>query len=524
MNHRHSGFKWVSIVITTALMVMLVGCGTLTGIPSHGGGKRFAVEQQLVSTTIRGAIKQIDLSALRDKTVFIQLAAINDQGGGNIAGGRGALLFGLQGITESSPITSQTNRFDVFDLGSSSQATTSTAINGGSTTVTTLNGSTIIDSNSLINSNGTTGSTSNINSSSNGTSTDTATSNGTSTGTSTTNGTNSNTTNIGGSTNTSSSSSTTNIGGSTNTNSGTSTTNSSTTTSTGGTTTNQTGNSTTNNSSTTTVGGSTNTSTGSTTTNIGASTNTSSGTNSSTTNQSGTSSNTTNQSGTSSSTDTSNQVQSGTSANTTTDATNSNQTYSDTEVSNTRNYLDTRSSTSQSGNQETLSPEPTERKTQTKGTGYKGHYGFEYKGQGNYQNYNVAVSDVGILQSIIFSYFYLNGVNITVNPQSPNIDAIVYINVDVFGSIRSRLDTIVYNKETVKVQTVLEVMAIDLKDKRLIMPPQVGAYEALYDVKYVVWIGPVNKQKDRIKHREMENGQLVTFDDAVLHILDEPEH
>lgn len=28
---------------------ILSACGTLTGIPSHGGGKRFAVEQELVA-------------------------------------------------------------------------------------------------------------------------------------------------------------------------------------------------------------------------------------------------------------------------------------------------------------------------------------------------------------------------------------------------------------------------------------------------------------------------------------------
>ncbi len=36
---------------------ILSACGTLTGIPSHGGGKRFAVEQELVAASARAAVK-----------------------------------------------------------------------------------------------------------------------------------------------------------------------------------------------------------------------------------------------------------------------------------------------------------------------------------------------------------------------------------------------------------------------------------------------------------------------------------
>ncbi|EMT0981806.1 adhesin, partial [Neisseria gonorrhoeae] len=40
---------------------ILSACGTLTGIPSHGGGKRFAVEQELVAASARAAVKDMDL-------------------------------------------------------------------------------------------------------------------------------------------------------------------------------------------------------------------------------------------------------------------------------------------------------------------------------------------------------------------------------------------------------------------------------------------------------------------------------
>ncbi|CAG0901563.1 unnamed protein product, partial [Darwinula stevensoni] len=63
-------------------------CGTLTGIPSHGGGKRFSEEQRLVSASIRSTLKQIDVSPLRGKKVAIIFDMISDEGGGNISENR----------------------------------------------------------------------------------------------------------------------------------------------------------------------------------------------------------------------------------------------------------------------------------------------------------------------------------------------------------------------------------------------------------------------------------------------------
>ena len=34
----------ITLTTLTLSALLLTGCGTLTGIPSHGGGKRFAVE------------------------------------------------------------------------------------------------------------------------------------------------------------------------------------------------------------------------------------------------------------------------------------------------------------------------------------------------------------------------------------------------------------------------------------------------------------------------------------------------
>ena len=59
------------------LVVILIGlslssCGTFTPIPSHGGGKRFAMEQVLVSASIRKVISEIPIEQLRDKKVLFE--------------------------------------------------------------------------------------------------------------------------------------------------------------------------------------------------------------------------------------------------------------------------------------------------------------------------------------------------------------------------------------------------------------------------------------------------------------------
>ncbi len=53
--------------VLICLLLFLSGCGALTGIPGHGGGKRFAIEQEMVAAATRGAIKQIDLALIRGK-------------------------------------------------------------------------------------------------------------------------------------------------------------------------------------------------------------------------------------------------------------------------------------------------------------------------------------------------------------------------------------------------------------------------------------------------------------------------
>lgn len=73
----------MKILLSTLTLsaLLLTGCGTLTGIPSHGGGKRFAVEQELVAASSRAAVKEMNLSALKGRKVALYVLpwAIKDR-------------------------------------------------------------------------------------------------------------------------------------------------------------------------------------------------------------------------------------------------------------------------------------------------------------------------------------------------------------------------------------------------------------------------------------------------------------
>jgi len=129
-----------------SVVMVLGGCGTLTGLPGHGGGKRFAVEQELVAAATRGAIKQIDLSTIRGKKVNLFVNAIGDTGAGNMTGGRFSIVSQLRGDYVQSPVTTETSNFPVTPqqirqkstTTSESFATTSTATTSSETETSTL--------------------------------------------------------------------------------------------------------------------------------------------------------------------------------------------------------------------------------------------------------------------------------------------------------------------------------------------------------------------------------------------------
>ena len=96
------------LFIFLVLVFCISGCGTITGIPSHGGGKRFAVEQELISASARAAVKNMDLSNLAGRKVALYVSVIGDQGSGVLSGGRYSIDSLIRGEYQNIP-TSTTN-------------------------------------------------------------------------------------------------------------------------------------------------------------------------------------------------------------------------------------------------------------------------------------------------------------------------------------------------------------------------------------------------------------------------------
>src|SRR4051812_14833233 len=94
-----------------AAMLSAGGCGVFTGIPSHGGGKRFAVGQELISASARAAAKSVDVSPLVGKKCSVRITTIGDEGGGNLVAGRYSLDAFVRGGYVSTPVTRTTNDF-----------------------------------------------------------------------------------------------------------------------------------------------------------------------------------------------------------------------------------------------------------------------------------------------------------------------------------------------------------------------------------------------------------------------------
>ncbi len=374
----------VLLACALAATIGLSGCGTLTGIPSHGGGKRFATEQRLVSASIRASLKDIDVSALRGKRAALVFDLVADEGGGNLAGGRWTpgLLFSTGSVL--SPVTTTHSAFQVFNLADTGSSFNNTSSSGGSSSVSTT-----------------------LQSGSN-----------TSTGSHTHDST---TTNTG----TSSGSSTSTTGGTT--------TNSSFTQGDSGTG--------------TTTGSGTNTSSG---TSSGEATTTSSGS----------------------------------------------------------NTASNRGSGGYRSQRETISPTPSETVAITEGSKREHTASLQYRGLGDYHNFNVPKSDASLLMGLVRNYMLFNGV-IPTTPTDPTAEVLVYVTVDIFGTVRSRFDTLVYNNETVKAETSFEVSAFD-REGNMILRPQVANREAKYQEHYLLWAGPLTTQEKVYQGQ----GLLVDFTDV----------
>ena len=151
---------------------------------------------------------------------------------------------------------------------------------------------------------------------------------------------------------------------------------------------------------------------------------------------------------------------------------------------------------------------PSQAINHSKGDTGKATVGLSAQGMGNYQNETLVSNprDVSYLQNLIQSLFFLRGIEI-VSPDYADVD--MFIAVDVFGTIRSRTELHLHNKETLQALTKLEYFAVDRNTRQLLIKPTTSSFESQYQEKYALWMGPYQKQKTLQK----SDGLLVDFSD-----------
>lgn len=435
-----------------SMSAFLAACGTITILPGSGDNKRSYIGQQLVVTSARAAIRKIETEGLRGKNVLLNMSTINDQGGGNIHGGRLDIKGAINGHSVSLAPQITQNTFRVFDLKDSSSVGSSTSESRRTTTQSSSNSTGLSDTDSFSD----------------------TTSSGASTSSSSNDG--SSTTNNSGSTNTSNTSSQFDGGAQSSTQETNSETDGTSETTTGTITTEVESNDQTESITSIDSDPYTDTSTSNTTNNIGAS--------SSSTTSSGTASGSQTDTGLSS----------------TLGGAGTTQSDSSSSVSSQRTDGSVRTSTSQDSNRMHIPDSPERSVTQQRGTGYRIEGGVGYEGMGSTVSESARVSDIDYLRSLIVAYLEQSGVNVILpvqlaaNPQfSDSIDYSLNILVDVFGLNRSRTDTIVYNNERVESKITMEYFVSDWNSDELVSTPEVISYVASYNERHLFWIGPLRK-------------------------------
>ncbi|MBO7080948.1 MAG: adhesin [Neisseriaceae bacterium] len=114
----------------------LTACGTLTGIPAHGGGKRFAVEQELISASSRAAVKNLQIDALQGKKVAVLISMIGDQGSGSLNGGRYSVDALIRGEYQNLPKSVTNYTYPTYDT---TAVTDADGLTGTTTSTSVLN-------------------------------------------------------------------------------------------------------------------------------------------------------------------------------------------------------------------------------------------------------------------------------------------------------------------------------------------------------------------------------------------------
>jgi hypothetical protein len=190
-------------------------------------------------------------------------------------------------------------------------------------------------------------------------------------------------------------------------------------------------------------------------------------------------------SSTSSTNESSNSSTSGSSSSTTNDTTSS--TTSGT--SNSGTGSSTSSTTTGSSTTNSVLNYPGLSKAQQTGAGGVAQVGVQYQGLGEYHNSETLFgsSDLQYLTALLETYLYLKGVYV-VPPSEAEVD--IYVSVNVFGTVRTRVDWFLANNEILQARTALEILAVDHKTGRIVMPPQDVGAEAEYNEQYLVWVGP----------------------------------
>ncbi len=164
-----------------------------------------------------------------------------------------------------------------------------------------------------------------------------------------------------------------------------------------------------------------------------------------------------------------------------------------TSFNNSRSSATSTNDTSAVSSTSTLLPSPEQKQTQQKGSGGEIQLGVEYKGLGAYRNSEEITSDdLQYLTGLLQTYLFLRGVFV-VPPSEAEID--VYITVDVFGTVRTRVEWFLANNEILRAKTAMEVLAVDHLSGKLVMPPQSASVEAEYNEQYILWAGPVKITK-----------------------------
>ena len=133
--HQIISRKLLPLILSLSLFT-LTACGTLTGIPAHGGGKRFAVEQELISASSRAAVKNLHIDALRGKKVAVFVSMIGDQGSGVMTGGRYSIDALIRGEYQNLPKSITQYTYPSYDT---TAQTDTDGLTGTTTSTSVLN-------------------------------------------------------------------------------------------------------------------------------------------------------------------------------------------------------------------------------------------------------------------------------------------------------------------------------------------------------------------------------------------------